>query len=151
MTQKVIDEDANFITMIKAENLIAQVQLRFPRFEITHDMEGLPTVIFVFLSDKLVLAIQNNDHVTQNVFISLINEMADTDDAVVGASFSEMVAVCVNYLGLNLKTICHCDIYDIKTFSIYKQLLSISKCINRIILRNSLVALILFFYFKGNC
>ncbi len=94
----VIDEETTFITMINSENLIAQVQLRFPDFKICNEMNGLPTVIFGFLTDKLMMAIRNNDQQTQDVFIHLINEMAETEEKIVAASFSEIVAVLYDNL-----------------------------------------------------
>lgn len=75
----------------RIHQITAAVRSTFPGFEITVDMEGLPTVIFGFLTDHLVRAFRAGDTSVVMAFMDFVNDLSRSDDFIVRSCLDELI------------------------------------------------------------
>lgn len=71
--------------------ITAAVSKRFPEFQITEDMKGLPTVIFGFLTGHLIRSFRTGNASVVRSFIDLVNELFRSDDLIARSCLDELV------------------------------------------------------------
>lgn len=80
--------------MIKADSIAkitTDVRKAFPEFEITGDMEGLPTVIFGFLTDHLIRSFKGGNTRIIKSFIDFVDDLSQSDDFIVRSCLEELI------------------------------------------------------------
>jgi len=71
--------------------VLQEIKSRFPDFIIDEDMDGLPTVIFSFLTGYLIDHIVQKDEETMNKFVDFLNKISNSEDPNVMACVDEII------------------------------------------------------------
>ncbi len=77
--------------IITFDYLLQEINSKFPDFIIDEDMDGLPTVIFSFLTGYLIDHIDQKDEKIINKFVVFLNEISNSEDSSVGACVDEII------------------------------------------------------------